>query len=109
VIETDDAVYVVREARETIVKLLDFEAVDVTQFNAGGTVTSPMHGKVLEVLVRKGEAVRRGQRLAVVEAMKMEHAVLAPRDGMVTEVAVAAGDQVAENAKIVVVDPIEKV
>jgi 3-methylcrotonyl-CoA carboxylase alpha subunit len=68
-----------------------------------------MHGKVLEVLVKKGEAVRRGQRLAVVEAMKMEHAVLAPRDGTVTEVAVAAGDQVAENAKIVVVDPIEKV
>jgi len=109
VIETDDAVYVVREARETIVKLLDFEAVDVIQSSAGGTVTSPMHGKVLEVLVKKGEAVRRGQRLAVVEAMKMEHAVLAPRDGTVTEVAVAVGDQVAENAKIVVVDPIEKV
>jgi 3-methylcrotonyl-CoA carboxylase alpha subunit len=53
--------------------------------------------------------VRKGQRIALVEAMKMEHAVLAPLDGVVAEVAVAVGDQIAEKAKIAVIDPREKV
>jgi 3-methylcrotonyl-CoA carboxylase alpha subunit len=108
VVETEDAVYVLRQGRETIVRLTDFEAVDVVHFHAGGTITSPMHGKVLDVLVKVGESVRKGQRIALVEAMKMEHAVLAPRDGVVAEVAVAAGDQIAEKAKIAVIDPSEK-
>jgi 3-methylcrotonyl-CoA carboxylase alpha subunit len=47
--------------------------------------------------------VRKGQRLAVVEAMKMEHSVLAPIDGKVAEIAVAVGSQVAEKAKIMVI------
>jgi 3-methylcrotonyl-CoA carboxylase alpha subunit len=108
VFETNDAVYVVRDGRETILKLMDFEAVDTALFDGGGMVTSPMHGKVLEILVRAGEAVHKGQRLAVVEAMKMEHAVLAPTDGLVAQIAVAVGDQIAEKAKIMVIEAVEK-
>jgi 3-methylcrotonyl-CoA carboxylase alpha subunit len=108
-VETEEIVYVLRQGRQTIVRLMDFEAVDVAHFAAGGTVTSPMHGKVLDLLVEPGETVRKGQRIALVEAMKMEHAVLAPLDGVVAEVAVAVGDQIAEKAKIAVIDPREKV
>jgi acetyl-CoA/propionyl-CoA carboxylase biotin carboxyl carrier protein len=61
---------------------------------ATGTVTSPMPGTVLEVYVTEGETVESGQRVATVEAMKMEHAVTAPHPGVVTDVLVRAGDSV---------------
>jgi 3-methylcrotonyl-CoA carboxylase alpha subunit len=47
--------------------------------------------------------VKKGQRIAVIEAMKMEHAVVAPIEGEIAELMVAAGDQVAERARIAVV------
>ena len=62
-----------------------------------------MHGKVLALLVEKGASVHKGQRVAVVEAMKMEHALVAPADGVVAEVAVKVGAQVAEGAKLLTI------
>ena len=53
-----------------------------------------MPGNVLRVLVTAGDAVTAGQPLVVVEAMKMEHQVLAPADGTVATVHVAPGEQV---------------
>jgi 3-methylcrotonyl-CoA carboxylase alpha subunit len=97
---------VLRGGRETIVKPMDFDAAQVALHDAGGTVTSPFHGKVLELLVDVGDIVRKGERLAVIEAMKMEHAILAPIDGVVAQVAAAVGQQVAERAKIVVIEPV---
>ncbi len=70
-----------------------------------GTILSPMPGRILAVAVAVGDAVVRGQRLVVVEAMKMEHALVAPFDGMVTELPVREGAQVAERAVLVVVAP----
>ena len=64
-----------------------------------------MHGKVLELLVAEGESVVKGQRLAIIEAMKMEHALVAPNAGTVTGVAVATGSQVAEGARLMVIKP----
>ena len=66
-------------------------------------VKSPMHGKVVAVFVVEGESVEKGQRLAVVEAMKMEHVLVARRTGLVTEVAVDVGQQVSEGAKVAVI------
>ena len=62
-----------------------------------------MHGKVLSIEVKVGERVSKGQRLVVIEAMKMEHALTSPLEGTVSEVAVSAGDQVAERAKLLVI------
>jgi 3-methylcrotonyl-CoA carboxylase alpha subunit len=59
-----------------------------------------MPGKVLSVLVAAGQSVRRGQALAVMEAMKMEHTLCAPRDGVVAEVLHAPGEQVLEGASL---------
>ncbi len=59
-----------------------------------GGATAPMPGKVLEVRVGAGARVDAGQVLVVLEAMKMQHSVLAARDGVVAEVRVAVGDQV---------------
>ena len=60
----------------------------------GGAVCAPMAGRIVQIDVRAGDPVRRGQQLAVVEAMKMEHAVAAPHAGIVTAVSTAAGDVV---------------
>ena len=69
---------------------------------AGHDVTaSPMPGLVRAVLVAAGQAVAKGDRLVVVEAMKMEHALSAPRDGRVAEVMVAEGEQVEAGAPLV--------
>jgi 3-methylcrotonyl-CoA carboxylase alpha subunit len=59
-----------------------------------------MPGKVLSFAVKAGEVVRRGQTLAVLEAMKMEHTIAAPADGTVQELLFAPGDQVTEGAEL---------
>jgi 3-methylcrotonyl-CoA carboxylase alpha subunit len=65
-----------------------------------------MHGKVEALFVTEGETEEKGQRLAIGEAMKMEHALVAPRAGVVTEIAVEAGQQMPEGARLIVIgDP----
>jgi 3-methylcrotonyl-CoA carboxylase alpha subunit len=65
-----------------------------------GRLTAPMPGKVVSFLVKAGDAVQRGQALAVMEAMKMEHTIAAPHDGVVQELLYGAGDQVAEGGEL---------
>jgi biotin carboxyl carrier protein len=66
----------------------------------GGVVKSPMPGRVVKVLVQKGDQVTVGQPLLVVEAMKMENEVRAKAAGTVLDVHVAAGATVEGNAKL---------
>ncbi|WBY03681.1 acetyl/propionyl/methylcrotonyl-CoA carboxylase subunit alpha [Ramlibacter tataouinensis] len=66
----------------------------------GGRLTAPMPGKVVSFAVKAGDAVQKGQALAVLEAMKMEHTIAAPADGTVAELLYAPGDQVAEGAEL---------
>ncbi len=65
-----------------------------------GRLTAPMPGKMVSFLAQVGERVLRGQALAVMEAMKMEHTVSAPHDGVVEELLYAVGDQVAEGGEL---------
>jgi 3-methylcrotonyl-CoA carboxylase alpha subunit len=66
----------------------------------GGRLTAPMPGKVVSFAVKAGDKVSRGQVLAVMEAMKMEHTLTAPADGEVAELLYAPGDQVSEGAEL---------
>ena len=66
----------------------------------GGRLTAPMPGKVVSFLAQPGDAVKCGQPLAVMEAMKMEHTISAPRDGVVAELLYAVGDPVAEGGEL---------
>lgn len=66
-----------------------------------GVVRSPMPGRVVSVLVKPGDAVRVGQGVVIVEAMKMENELRAEVDGVVKAVHVAAGDRVDGNAELV--------
>jgi 3-methylcrotonyl-CoA carboxylase alpha subunit len=62
---------------------------------------APMPGKVIALNAVVGQAVARGQALMVIEAMKMEHTIIAPHDGVVEEVRYRVGDQVAEGATLI--------
>ncbi len=66
----------------------------------GGRLTAPMPGKVVSFAVQAGDAVKKGQPLAVLDAMKMEHTIAAPADGVVEELLYAPGDQVVEGAEL---------
>ena len=55
---------------------------------------------MISYLVKAGDAIKTGQPLAVLEAMKMEHTIAAPRDGTVAELLFAPGDQVTEGAEL---------
>ena len=103
-VDDENAVYVLRNGRQTVVRIAPPASYDA-EGAEGGAVTAPMHGKLLALLVAKGETVRKGQRLAILEAMKMEHALVAPVDGVVADVLASPGRQVAEGATVLVVAP----
>ncbi len=83
-----------------LVTIPEFSA-DADAALGGNVVKAPMPGKVLSVLATAGKAVTRGETLAVLEAMKMEHALAAPRDGVVETVHASAGQQVADGDVLV--------
>jgi 3-methylcrotonyl-CoA carboxylase alpha subunit len=101
-VATASGVIVVGGNRQTAVAPFDPFDVDLEHIDEGGVVKAPMHGKLVAVFVRVGDEVEKGQRLAILEAMKMEHALVAPAAGEVAEVGAEAGDQVAEGARLIV-------
>ena len=67
----------------------------------GKTIHSPLPGIIISIDVKEGQAVKRGQKVAVIEAMKMENDILAECDGTVTAIHARKGDSVLEGADIV--------
>ena len=62
---------------------------------------SPLPGKIIDLKVKAGDSVSKGQALLVLEAMKMEHTLAAPADGKIKSVRYAVGEQVSEGADLV--------
>jgi geranyl-CoA carboxylase alpha subunit len=89
-------------ARET---LYEPPAAALAAGESGADVRAPMNGKVVAVLVAEGDAVEKGQRLVVVEAMKMQHEMTAGVPGTIARLAVEPGDQVAARQLLVQLDP----
>jgi biotin carboxyl carrier protein len=75
----------------------------VSAGSAAGAVKSPLPGVILEVFVKVGDSVKAGQKLLVLEAMKMENTINADREGKVTEVKAQKGDSVLEGADLVII------
>jgi 3-methylcrotonyl-CoA carboxylase alpha subunit len=101
-VEAPHGVYILRHGRQTLVQPYDPFAVDLEHMDEGGSIKAPMHGKLIAVFVQPGDRVEKGQRLAIVEAMKMEHVLVAPSDAEVAEIAAEPGTQVAEGARLIV-------
>ena len=70
---------------------------------AGKKIESPLPGVIISVDVKEGQAVKRGQKVAVIEAMKMENEILAECDGTISAIHVKQGDSVLEGADIVTI------
>jgi geranyl-CoA carboxylase alpha subunit len=70
----------------------------------GGTIMAPMHGQLLSIDVASGDAVTKGQRIAVLEAMKMQHELIAPGDGAVVDVMAVAGKQIGAGDLIMMLE-----
>ena len=70
---------------------------------AGQTIKSPLPGIIISIDVKEGQAVKRGQKVAVIEAMKMENDILAEADGTITAIHARKGDSVLEGADIVTI------
>jgi len=73
--------------------------------SAAGAALAPMTGTIAAVRVKAGDAVRKGQCLVILEAMKMEHEIVAPRDGTVAAVLVAPGEQVMTRKLLIELAP----
>ena len=69
----------------------------------GVTIKSPLPGIIISIDVKEGQAIKRGQKVAVIEAMKMENDILAEADGTITAIHARKGDSVLEGADIVTI------
>ena len=98
--QRDEIVHVFCDLGATTITELDALAHAGEVAHEGGRLTAPMPGKVVSFSVKAGDVVKKGQPLAVMEAMKMEHTIAAPADGTVAELLYAPGDQVTEGAEL---------
>ncbi len=103
--ETAEGVLVLRHGWQILVQWADRVGRDFVHADGDGTVKAPMHGRLLTLHVTRGDKVAKGQRLAIIEAMKMEHTIAAPCAGIIREVNVAEGAQVAEGARLMIIEP----
>ncbi len=95
----DDLVVLLRGSAFT---LTPFDPLEAAEHSDSGThdLVAPMPGKIIQVMVKPGDAVKRGQAIAILEAMKMEHTLSAPSDAVIDKLPWAAGDQVSEGTVI---------
>jgi 3-methylcrotonyl-CoA carboxylase alpha subunit len=103
--EMDGGVYAFAGGRQAFVELIDpFAKAEAGEEEGDAAIRAPMNGRLVAVAVEEGETVEAGKRLAVVEAMKMEHALIAPRAGVVRDLTANVGDQVEMGERIMRVE-----
>ncbi|MES2102858.1 MAG: acetyl/propionyl/methylcrotonyl-CoA carboxylase subunit alpha [Pseudomonadota bacterium] len=100
VVRDGESVHVFTGGNHTVLHYADPLAHAGETEAEGGRLTAPMPGKIVAVMVGKGQEVKKGDALMIMEAMKMEHTISAPMDGIVDEVLYAVADQVAEGAQL---------
>jgi 3-methylcrotonyl-CoA carboxylase alpha subunit len=107
VLRDGDAVQVVLPDGGWTLRLLDPYAPPGGEVAGQGRLSAPIPGRVVQMLVALGEAVSRGQVLAVLEAMKTELRITAPADGVVAHIGCAIGDSVEEGAELITLAPLD--
>jgi 3-methylcrotonyl-CoA carboxylase alpha subunit len=102
VVREGDAFHVFADDRHIVLQYRD-PLTHAEQIEAeDGRLTAPMPGKIVAVLAGNGGTVQKGTPLLIMEAMKMEHTIVAPADGEVQQLLYAVGDQVAEGAQLLI-------
>jgi 3-methylcrotonyl-CoA carboxylase alpha subunit len=105
VVRSGDDLHVFLGGRHRVLTVVDIIAHAGEGEAAEGRLSAPMPGKVIAVSAAKGARVARGTPLLVMEAMKMEHTIVAPADGVVEEILFGIGEQVTEGAALVQFTP----
>jgi 3-methylcrotonyl-CoA carboxylase alpha subunit len=95
-----DTLYLLFSGEQVTVSKPVYDAANADDGQAGDHIRAPINGKVARVFVAEGQAVLKGDRIAVVEAMKMEHVLHAARDGTIAKVAASEGQQVNQGGLI---------
>lgn len=106
VIEQGDTLMVCMDEGTRLITRFNGQLETNSHVNNTAQLTSPMPGTIVAILKNKGDWVKTGDRLMVLEAMKMEHAILAPRDGLIADVFFTLGEQVQEGIELLVLAPI---
>ena len=96
----NETVYVFTDSGRDEITLIDIMAHVGEESAAVGSLKSPMPGQVVAFKVAVGDSVKKGDPLAVIEAMKIEHTITAPTDGVVAELLFGAGDLVADGDEL---------
>ena len=92
--------YVLHDMRQTELAWPTYEAGQGGEEGDGSSIRAPIVGRIAKVFVKAGDSVAKGDRIAVVEAMKMEHVLHAARAGKVSKVAVAENQQVTQGTLV---------
>ncbi len=93
----------VKDEQQLLLDKLGFKSGDAA---GEGILKSPMPGKILDIMVAEGDEVEKGQRIAILEAMKMENELKAPVGGTISSLHVAVGDSVEKNTPILEIESI---
>ncbi|MCB1743987.1 MAG: biotin/lipoyl-binding protein, partial [Gammaproteobacteria bacterium] len=94
--EAGDRLYLLADGEEAVVTVLERARRSAAGDALEDRLIAPMPGKIVSVMVKAGDAVRKGQALLVLEAMKMEHTINAPQNGTVLDVRFGPGEQVTD-------------
>ena len=102
------AVFVAGQEAAAVFEFAVIDPLDVARGDEAGSdlIMAPMPGLVRKLDVVSGEAVKKGQSLLVLEAMKMEYTLVAPRDGVLDEITVSEGNQVEDGAILIALVPV---
>jgi biotin carboxyl carrier protein len=107
IIKLNDKVYevemeeVTAENSAAVTETAKSQAPSAAPVSAGQKIEAPMPGNILEVAVKVGDSIKKGQVLVVLEAMKMENEIVSPIDGKIVSVGVSKGDVVNPGALLV--------
>jgi len=115
----DNVIYKCSVAKDGDVRFIhldgaDYELRKVNEFKEEfeetedeGSLSSPMPGRIVKLLVKTGANIKKGQDLLVVEAMKMENKVISPFNGVVKEIFFSEGDQIEANVPLMEIEQID--
>lgn len=104
VVELEGCLAAFRNTERYVLRVTDKISIANAAATRHGSLSAPLPGRVVRVLVEKGEFVKTGQNLIVIEAMKMEHHISSPRDGVVSAVNFKEDDQVDEGSVCVIIE-----
>ena len=105
VVRDSDTLTILIRGEACRIEFVDRMALVDVDLEEGSKVTAPLPGKIVQVMVKPGSGVKKGDPLLILEAMKMEHAITASRDAVIADIPFAIGEQVTEGTELVLFEP----